>query len=359
VLLVGLICAQNSGAQDRPLPGKTQVAEGVFLFQTAPYSDVGLDGNAVVVLSDSGVLVFDANGTPGAARMVLAEVRRMTKAPVRYLVMSHWHWDHWYGAEVYKQAFPNITIITHQKTRELMLGPALTFNEPGLEQGLPGHIHDIEQAVARADSQGKTAAQREALRRHLEEDRWFLAQKRGVHHTVANLTFSDSLTIYLGRRRIQVLHYDRAVTPGDAFLYLPDEKVVITGDLLVNPIPFALDAYPTGWLHSLELIDSLPATVIVPGHGDVLHDKAMLETDIAIFRELLRVGRDAKNRGLTVEHARAEANGTLVELRNRLTRNDPDQNQSFDVYVVDWMMHRIYDELNGSLTDEIAPIPEH
>jgi len=85
-------------AQGHAPPRKIRAADGVYLFTTAPYSDVGLDGNSVAILSDDGVLVFDANGTPAAAAAVLAEIRKLTPKPVRYLVLSHWHWDHWYGA---------------------------------------------------------------------------------------------------------------------------------------------------------------------------------------------------------------------------------------------------------------------
>jgi len=99
------LLALTLGAWTPPPPAHTEVAPGVHLFQTQPYGDVGLDGNSVAIVSDDGVLVFDANGTPAAARAVLAQIRRLTKQPVRYLVYSHWHWDHWYGAEVYAAAF--------------------------------------------------------------------------------------------------------------------------------------------------------------------------------------------------------------------------------------------------------------
>ncbi len=54
--------------------------------------------------SSEGVLVFDTNGTPAAAEAVLSEIRKLTEQPVKYVVNSHWHWDHWYGAEVYRKA---------------------------------------------------------------------------------------------------------------------------------------------------------------------------------------------------------------------------------------------------------------
>ena len=77
-------------AQSPPVPTRVTVAPGVYLFQTAPYGDVGLDGNSVAVVGDDGVLVFDANGTPAAAAAaaVLAQLRTLTTRPVKYLVLS-------------------------------------------------------------------------------------------------------------------------------------------------------------------------------------------------------------------------------------------------------------------------------
>ncbi len=118
------------------------------------------------------------------------------------------------------------------------------------------------------------------------------------------MTFTDRLTLHLGEREIQILNYGRAVTPGDAFLYLPKEKIVVTGDLLVNPVSFALGVYPTGWLNALEKIDGLDATVWVAGHGEPLHDKTLLHATMDVFRELLRQGKELKAKGLDPDQAK-------------------------------------------------------
>ncbi|HEV8348166.1 MAG TPA: MBL fold metallo-hydrolase, partial [Vicinamibacterales bacterium] len=141
----------------------------------------------------------------------------------------------------------------------------IAFNKPGLETQLPAYIQSLERRVAKAETATPPPADLSALKRRLEEDRFFLEQKRNVRHAAANVTFDDKLEIQLGGRRIQVLHDDRAVTPGDAFVYLPDEKILIAGDLLVNPISFALSCYPTGWLRTLERLDGLDASGIVAG----------------------------------------------------------------------------------------------
>lgn len=340
------------------VPRRIDVAPGVHVFVTPPYGDVGLDGNSVVIVSGDGVLVFDTNGTPAAAEAVLAEIRRITDQPVRFVVNSHWHWDHWYGTEVYRRAFPDVRVIAHEKTRALMAGPAIEFNRPGLESQLPEFLADLGTRVAAAETQSPRPANLERMRSALVTGRFFLDQKRSVHHVLPDLTFRDSMTIHLGEREIRILNFGRAVTPGDAMLYLPKEKIAVTGDLLVNPVAFALGVYPSGWLQALERIDALDATVLVPGHGEPLRDRALLRATAQVFRELLRRGKEARARGLDPDAAREEILPSLETLRATIVGDDARQKQLFSVYLVDWFLHRVYDELAGPLTDAITPAPE-
>jgi cyclase len=343
---------------DRPAPVRIDVADGVYLFRTAPYGEVGLDGNSVAIVSHEGVLVFDTNGTPAAAAAVLAEIRKITSQPIRYIVNSHWHWDHWYGTQVYKQAYPDVRVVAHEKTRQMMMGPAIEFNRPGLEQQLPGYIKSLQDRVATGSAAPAPPANLPRLKQALADAEFFLQQKTSVVHTFPDLTYSSTLTLYLGGREIQIRHQDRAVTPGDTFLYLPKERVLITGDLLVNPISFALSCYPTGWLRTLEYLDTLDTAVIVPGHGDPLRDKSLLQATMAVFRDLLAKGKDAKARGLDPDRARDEIMPALAGLMTKITGNDPARNDAFRIQLVDWYLHRVYDELNGPLSDAIAPIPQ-
>jgi glyoxylase-like metal-dependent hydrolase (beta-lactamase superfamily II) len=184
--------AASTAAQHRHAPPqRTKVADGIYLFTTPPYGDVGLDGNSIVITSDEGTLVFDTNGTPAASAAVLNQSRTLTDRPVRYIVNSHWHWDHWYGAETYINAFPSAQVIAHAQTRERMQRAALAFNAPGIERDLPNYIQNLE----------KKAAPNPALQPTLADDRFFLDQKRSVRHVFPTVTFSDRLTIWLGGAR--------------------------------------------------------------------------------------------------------------------------------------------------------------
>ena len=333
-----------------PAPTRTEVAPGVFLFRTEPYGDVGLDGNSVAIVGGNAVLVFDANGTPDAARAVLAQIRALTDRPVRYLVYSHWHWDHWYGGEVYKAAFPNLVVISHEATHRLMDGPAIAFNRPGLETQLPAHIAQVEAERAKA-----VGAAESLYAAHVAADRAFLAAKKGFHPTLANVTFRDSLTIHLGGRSVHVLHHDRAITPGDIYLWLPESNVVVTGDLLINPITYALFCYPDGWIASLEAIDALDAKTLVPGHGAELHDEALLHATIALLEREKVVALAAKKAGKDAAAAKMAvlADPRVLELRATITGGDAKRNDAFALYLVEWFVKRVYSEADGPLTDEI------
>jgi glyoxylase-like metal-dependent hydrolase (beta-lactamase superfamily II) len=350
-IALALVCALpplvHGAVAVRPAPERIDVAPGVHVFITLPYGDVGLDGNSVAIVGDDGVVVFDSNGTPAASAAVLQEIRTITSAPVRYVVNSHWHWDHWYGTETYRNAFPDVHVVAHEKTREMMRGPAIEFNRPGLETLLPRYIASLE----------KRAAADPTLQPLLDEDRFFLDQKSRAKLVMPDLTYSSQMNLFVGGREVQVRHDDRAVTPGDTFIYLPKEKVLLTGDLLVNPIAFALSCYPSGWLATLERIDALDATTIVPGHGKPLHDKTLLHAHMEAMRILLDAGKSAKARGLDPDQARDEAMPRLHDVMVTMTGNDPKRNQEFKIYLADWYMHRVYDELNGALTDAIAAIP--
>lgn len=348
LLLLALLAPGLAAAATRPAPTRTEVAPGVHLFQTAPYGDVGLDGNSVVIIADGGVLVFDSNGTPAAAQAVLAEIRKLTDKPVRFVVNSHWHWDHWYGTQVYKAAFPSAQVVAQAATREMMMGPAIEFNRPGLEQQLPGYIRMLE---------GKAVSDAAAAER-LATARFFLDQKRSVTHVFPDLTFTSQLDLHLGDRVVQVRHHERAVTPGDAYLVLPNERIVITGDLLVNPIPFALSVYPTGWLRTLEAIDALDAAILVPGHGAPLRDETLLHATMESFRILLREGKAARAKGLDADAAKDAILPALAGPMHTMTNGDAALVNQFKTYLVDWYLHRVYDELDGPLTNAIAPIPK-
>ncbi len=328
-----------------------KVAEGVYLFTTTPYADVGLSGNSVAILSDEGVLVFDSNGIPETAATVLAEIRKLTSKPVRYLVNSHWHWDHWGGNQTYQAAFPGLQIITHEKTRELMLTVEPRWNDKGLKEDLPQFLDGFEKQIAAAKAKNAPPERIKAAEERLAVDRNFLAQKLALHKTYPNVTFSGSMTILMGGREIQVLHA-QAITTGDTYLYLPKEKVLVTGDVLLSPYPFAIGGtYPAGWLRTLQEFAVLEPSVIIPGHGDAETKTDFLQSNIALFQEVMQQVKDDRAKGLTPEQTLEALGKQNAELAARIGVKDTEMAGAFKSYFLDVFVKRAYRELDGPLGD--------
>ena len=100
-----------------------RVADGVHVAVAAPAYKV--NSNTAIIESDDGVLIVDTHSKPSAARVIVERLRDITPKPVRYVVNTHFHWDHWHGNEVYPAAYPHAEIVTNQLTREAMLRKGL------------------------------------------------------------------------------------------------------------------------------------------------------------------------------------------------------------------------------------------
>jgi cyclase len=357
ILLSGLMAAGAAPtAAEYGRVTSRKVAEGVYLYTTSPYGDVGMCGNSVAILTEEGVLVFDSGALPETASMILGDIRKRTQLPVRFLVNSHWHWDHWGGNQVFKSAFPDLQIITHEKTREQMITVEPRWNGEGLNVQLPQYLEGLEKKLAAA--RAGTAPPEEIKKQFdlLKADRNFLAQKRSLRKTVPGVTFSEAMTLRLGSREISILHA-RGITIGDTYLCLPKEKILITGDLMLNPFPYAVGgSYPSDWLKTLEEFNSWKPAIIIPGHGLPRNDPGFLQSTIALFREIIRQVQDAKAHGLTQTQTQDAIRAKATPLSGYLGISDPRTIDAFPAYFLDVFVARAFEEQDHPLGDLPAGI---
>ena len=263
-----------------------KIAEGVYLFTTSSYGDVGMCGNSVAILTDECVLIFDSTSTPATAATVLGEVKKLTNKPVRYLVNSHWHWDHWGGNQVFAAAFPDLQIITHEKNLQQMKEVEPRWNDDGLKVQLPDYIKSLEQKLDEDRSKHAPESEIKDLEELISTDRDFLTQKTSLTKTFPNITFSDSMTVRPGGREIRIMHA-RAITIGDTYVYLPAEKILITGDIMLSPFPFAIGGtYPADWLATLQQFAKLEPTLSSPDTEKRKRTKNFFKVTLLCFRTL-------------------------------------------------------------------------
>ena len=330
-MCVALTFAVPSGAENGVAVQKVQIADGIYQFITAPDGYVP-NGNSVVIVNENDVLVFDTFTRPSTARIVLAEIRKITDKPVRYVVNSHHHPDHWSGNEVYAQAFPNLEIIATEESRQLMLNIAKAW-PPLWKANLVRDQADLDKEISTGKESDGTQLSDEDRRRDEEDvrlERDFVAEGVNVQRTYPTLTYGDTLTLYHGGREFRFMSVV-GDADGTTVLYLPKEKILVTGDVISYPIPYFTPPL-SQHAKSLRKLAQIDADVIIPGHGPAWHDKNFLNLEADLFDSIVNQVVEAEQRGLvTVDEIQ---NAVDVEsFRLRFTNDDKALNAKFHRYV--------------------------
>ena len=326
-ILVWMAAASSSFAERQV----TKLAEGVYAIQHKSSNDGNVNGNTTVIIGDREVFVVDSCYLPSLAREDIAQIRQWTNKPVGYLLNTHFHNDHNNGNRAYLDAFPSLAIIAQEETKKDM-----DLIQPGNIQRAPKQMAETIAAL----KEGKTPGGRtltEDEKKQVSEMLPGLEQEEAEFKTMVyqppTLTFVDKLDIDIGNREVQVKHLGRGNTPGDAIVYLPKEKILIAGDLLVNPIPYTFDGYPAEWAQTLQNMAQLDATTIVPGHGPVLHDKAYLYLVADLMKSTVDQLRARISQiGHPGFHSLDDVKGSvdLTPFRSKFAGDDKDLQAEFD-----------------------------
>jgi glyoxylase-like metal-dependent hydrolase (beta-lactamase superfamily II) len=282
----------------------TKVADGVHVAVAAPAYKV--NSNTAIIENDDGVIVVDTHSKPSAARVIVERLRDMTPRPVRYVINTHFHWDHWHGNEVYPAAYPHAEIVTNQITREAMLKKGLKRVQDHA-RSMPAEIARLETNLAAA----RSPAERARLEAELRLARSYLAEVRALTPALPTIAFERTMKLYRRDREIQLLHLGRAHTEGDVFVYLPKEKVVITGDAVIGWTPFMGDGYPEDWVATLDRLAQLDFTHIIMGHGN-LADRSWLRTFRGYIRDMVEAVREEVAAGATLDEVKQRVPAKLA-----------------------------------------------
>lgn len=319
-LLLGAI--PMASQQERKV---NQLADGVYEIQHQP------SGNTTVIIGDRQVFVVDSCFLPSSAREDIAQIRTWTNKPVSFVLNTHFHNDHNFGNRVYLDAFPALTIIAHVETKKDMdmFGPGSLSRE---EKGR-ARLLQFQNSGKGPDGQDLSEDDKKQVKNALARRESVIAEFKDITFQSATLTFDHDFTIDLGNREVQIKFLGRGNTSGDAVVYLPKEKIVITGDLVVDPIPYFYDGYPVEWIQTLQNLAALDAETIVPGHGPVMHDK----THIYLIRDLMKSAVDQMNAklrqtgpalGETLDDVKTAVD--LTSFRQRFAGKDEDLGAVFD-----------------------------
>lgn len=345
-LLLMLDASSFAAAEERKPYEMVKLAEGVWAMIWEPMASTG---NNLIVINDSDVLVVDSAISPSMARRTIAEVRALTDKPVRTLVITHWHDDHMYGNQAWRDAFPAIEIIAHRNTR--IDAEALGFGS------LPRTIESIgeSQATMRRwletgkDDGGTEIApdRRVRIENYIVRLDDLVKDLRTVRTELPSLVVDDDadLVLHRGERTIEIRWLGLGNTRGDLVVYLPREKIVASGDLLVHPVPYGIGSYYREWIDTLAKLGALDVDAIVPGHGPVQRDRVYLEKVRSLLGALATEVESLVAGGASLEET--EAAVTLEAWKRELTGGDAALGAAFDAYFVKPAVKRMWRQARG------------
>ncbi|MDA5194810.1 MBL fold metallo-hydrolase [Govanella unica] len=191
------------------------------------------DPNTGVIIGDDGVMVLDTQATPTMAQDVIAKIRTVTDKPIKYVVLTHYHAVRVLGASAYGAE----QIIASRDTYDLI--------------------------VERGAQDWKSE--------HDRFPRLFNDAESVPGLTWPTITFSGEMSIFMGKTEVKLMQLGRGHTKGDTVAWLPNEKVLFSGDLVeYGATPYTGDAYLTDWPQTLDNIEALKPEKLVPGRGDAL-----------------------------------------------------------------------------------------
>jgi glyoxylase-like metal-dependent hydrolase (beta-lactamase superfamily II) len=203
------------------------------------------DPNTGVVIGDDAVMVIDTQATPVMAQDVIRRIRELTDKPIKYVLLSHYHAVRVLGASAYQPQH----IIASQDTYDLIV-------ERG-EQDKASEIGRFPRLFQAVES-----------------------VPPGM--TWPTITFSGKMTMFLGKLEVQILQLGRGHTKGDTVVWLPQDKVLFSGDLVeFGATPYCGDAYFQDWPQTLDNIAALKPQKLVPGRGAALQNAAQVAEGLA------------------------------------------------------------------------------
>ena len=279
-----------------------KVADGIFAALAKP--QVLTNSNAAIFVLSREVLVVDAHSKPSAAAALLAQIKKeVTDKPVRYLVNSHFHWDHTQGTRAYKVANPKVEILASETTKQLMT----QLQRDRLKESLasvPGMIDTLRARLSRATTQQDKDWCNEQLRQLAA----YQQEMKDYPLDLPTKTFAQTHVIQDAAGEIHLGFHGKAHTAGDIQVFSPSKKAIAAGDAVIGFLPNLNDGFPRPWPKTIDTLGALQFDHIIGGHGVVQHGR----TRMTQFRNYIE--------DLTVRVERAKKSGMpLADLQKSIT----------------------------------------
>jgi cyclase len=282
-------------AAGAPLFDIEKVAEGVYL--AVSRAQAAINSNAAIFVQSQDVLVVDTHSKPSAAAALVAQIRKeVTPKPVRYVVNSHFHWDHSQGNAAYRAAGGRVEFVASEPTKQWMQKETQARLKVQIEEAIPQQIDGLKARAAKASSAEERAFCQDQIRQ-LEA---YIAEMRNFQLELPTISFAKSHVIKDGAHDLHVEFHGRAHTAGDVIVFCPQKRVAATGDMVHGFLPYIDDGFPRAWPKTIDSVAQRAFDRILPGHGPVHPNRDRMTNMRNYIEELTARVETGKKAGRTL-----------------------------------------------------------
>jgi glyoxylase-like metal-dependent hydrolase (beta-lactamase superfamily II) len=280
-------------AGENPLKVST-VQENLYLITGMQW-----DINVTFLVTGEGVLVVDSGNDPAEGRWVVEKIKEKTDKPIKYVVLTHHHFDHSLGL----MGFPkDVTIIAHSNCAKNISTFCENILKQTVENGLPQQTRELRQEIAKLKKENNPEVKKkEEELRKLEQRLEDFKKGQLVYPTV---TFDKKLILTMGEEKIEIIYPGPAHTNGDALVYIPGRKVIIMGDMLfygyIPYIDWQAGSDTQHWIDCLVKLSQWDIEKVIPGHGEVTN-KSAFEQKKRYLADLRKSVKESIDKGLSLE----------------------------------------------------------
>ena len=272
-------------------------------------------GNVVLIEQSDGFVIVDSGLNAANGRAIVRYARSLASKPIKAVLITHWHNDRPQGVSVIRDAFPKVRIISTPQTEPGMLGPE-AFDigyapGPKWDQAMGTLIARSKDGLQKLLDDPTTAPDRkERIKKALAQYASFANDFAGSYIVPPTETFERRLVIDDRDVPVEFLHLGGANTPGDALAWLPRQKIVATGDIVVSPIPFGFGSHSGDWIEAIGKVKALGFRTLIPGHGPPQPDSSYLDKIVAAMTDLRAQVMPLAKAGMPLEEVRKKVDFT-------------------------------------------------
>ncbi len=279
-----------------------KAANGVFFAHARAQARVNC--NAAIFVRSKDVVVVDAHSKPSAAASLIAQIKReVTEKPVRYVVNTHFHWDHTQGNHAYREANEKVDFIATETTKQLLGDQGIARLKETMEEARK-NLDDLRERAGHATS----AAEKAFCADQIRQLEGYQAEMKDWAPELPTITFDKT---YLLKDPLFDLHLEfhgHAHTAGDVFVLCPQQRALATGDASHCWFPNIADGFPRSWPRTIDDVGKGDFQYVLGGHGPLQSDRTVMMNQRNYIEELVEKVEAGKKAGQS-----------LAEMQKRLT----------------------------------------